>query len=405
MALGTAFPLASLQGQDRAAARPGAPTLSDVVAYALEHNPDLATARFQIDSARGEQRIARSLPNPTFSVPPGTPFQYSVNQPIDIGPNRVYRTRAAGYGLTAARFDVENATRQVVFAARQSFLDLLLAESIRGVAFEQDTIVRRLLAADSLRFAEGDLAKRDLSTTELLFAHAEAALARADAAARAARINLQILMGVTQPDTAFRVSGALEYRPIDLPGALLRDSSRVAALASRSDVEAARTRIEQSQARRSLAVSQLWPVPGLAAVYQPQPFESGSHYAVGASFSLPVLYWFSGERARAAAGVQSAVVAQQRTLAAAQGELVAATDNFRAAQTLASRYAGGLLAKARDALEMQRFAYEHGNASLLDLLNAISAFGDTKTDYYTAVHDYLVAAYAIDRAVGRDVIP
>jgi cobalt-zinc-cadmium efflux system outer membrane protein len=416
LVIGCVVPFLSLHAQDAgrlsvatvpiaAAEVVAAPTLSDVEAYALAHNPDLTTARLQVDSARGERRIARGLPNPTFTIAPGSPFQYSVTQPIDIGPSRLYRTRAAGQGIASVQLDESNVRRQVVFAVRQGYLDLLLAEATRVVAFEQDTIVRRLLLADSLRFREGDLALRDLSTTELQFAHAEAALARAEAGVRGARISLQVLMGVTHPDTAFRVTGALAYRSIELPPALASDSARVGMLAARADIAAAQSRVQQSQSLRALATSQLWPVPGVAAVYQPAPFESGSHYAIGASFSLPVLYWFSGERTRATAGVQSAIVAQQRTLTAAEGELVAARDNFYATQTLAARYAGGLLETARAALDMQRFAYEHGNASLLDLLNAINAFGDTRTDYYTAVHDYLMSAYAIDRAIGRDIIP
>ncbi len=375
--------------------------MPDVVSYAIRANPDAMIARLQVDSVRGEQRIARALPNPAFTVAPGNPFQYSVTQPIDIGPNRLYRTRAANQGATAVHLVERDVTRQVIFAARQGFLDLLLAEGVRDVAAEQDTIVRRLLLGDSARFLEGDLAQRDLNTTELQFAHAEASLARADAAARAARINLQIQIGASHPDTAFRVSGTLDYKPLDLP----LDSLRGVALAERPDIAAAYERVVQSRSLRSLATSNLVPVPGLSAVYQPEPFHSGSNYALGLSLSVPVLNWFGGERQRAAAGLHSAEVANQRAIASVEGEVVAARDNLRAARTLAARYAAGLLDKARATLEMQRFAYEHGSASLLDLLNAIKAFGDTQTDYFTALHDYWVAAYAIDRAVGRDLVP
>jgi cobalt-zinc-cadmium efflux system outer membrane protein len=381
---------------------PVRPTMAEAVSYALRANPDLVTARLQVDSARGEQRIARAWPNPTVTLAPGSPYQYTVNEPIDLGPNRLYRTRAASQGAAAVELDVRNATRQVVFTARQGFLDLLLAEAVRNVAAEQDTIMRRLLQSDSLRLREGDLALKDLSTTELQYAHAEASLARAEATVRGARITLQILMGLLHPDTAFRVSGALEYGSVELPAA---DSLQTIALAIRPDIAAARARIGQSQSLRSLAGSLMIPVPGLAAVYQSQPFQSGSNYALGLSVSVPMVYWFSGERQRASAGLQSAEVANRRIVAAAEGDVVAAADNFRAAKTLAARYASGLLEKARAALEMQRFAYEHGSASLLDLLNAISAFGDTQTDYYTAVHDYWVAAYAVDRAVGQDLVP
>lgn len=377
------------------------PTMHDVVSYALHFSPDLQSARLQIDSARGEQRIARALPNPTFTVTPGTPFQYTVSEPIDIGPDRFFRTRAANHGAAAVRFDAQNTTRQVVFSARQGFLDLQLAEATRDIAAEQDTIVRRLLQTDSVRFYSGDLAQRDLNTTELQYAHAEATLARADAGARAARINLQILIGVPHPDTSFRISGKLEYHPIELP----LDSLRGLALEERPDIGAAHERVNQSKSLRALANSLVLPVPGLAAVYQPQPFQSGSKYAVGISLTVPILYWLGGERERATAGLRSAEVAHQRAITGIEGEVTAAVGNLRATRTLAARYATGLLDKSRVTLEMQRFAYEHGNASLLDLLNAISAFGDTESDYYTALHDYWVAAYAIDRAVGRDVIP
>jgi cobalt-zinc-cadmium efflux system outer membrane protein len=378
------------------------PTLPDVVSFALQNNPDIAIARFQVDSAHGERRIARGFPNPTFAVAPGNPYQYTVNQPVDVGPSRVYRTRAAAQGESAVRLDVENVTRQVVFTVRRGFLDLQLAEAVREIAFAQDTIVRHLLQSDSLRFHEGDLALRDLSITELQFAHAESNLAHADAAAREARINLQVLMGVRHPDTSFRVGGALAYRAMNLS----LDSLRAIALVSRPDLAAARERVDQSRTVRSLSHSLVWPVPGVAAVYQPQqPFSSGSNYALGISLSVPVFYWFGGERQRANAGLRSAEVASGRTLANVEGDVASATDDLRAARTLAARYAAGLLDKAREAVEMQRFAYEHGNASLLDLLNAINAFGDTQTDYYTAVHDYWVAAYAIDQAVGRDLVP
>jgi cobalt-zinc-cadmium efflux system outer membrane protein len=392
-----ALALASLPAQ----ATTSGPTMAEVVAYALRANPDLVVARLAIDSARAERRIAGAVPNPALAVVPGNPFQYTATEPLDIGPNRLYRTRAASQGATATGLDERNATRQTVFLVRQSFLDLLLADATRGVAFEQDTIVRHLLQSDSLRFREGDLAERDLTTTELLAAHADATLARADAAVRSARIALQLLMGVPHPDPSFHVAGTLEYHAVDLP----LDSLRDMALAGRPDLAATRERITQSRSLESLANSLMIPVPGLAAVYQPQPFQNGSNVAVGLSFTVPVFYWFSGERRRAQAGVASAEVSERRATAAVEGDVVGAVDNLRASRALAERYANGLLEKARTGLEMQRFAYEHGSASLVDLLTAISAFGDTRTDYYTAVHDYRVAAYAIDRAVGRDLVP
>ena len=147
-------------------------------------------------------------------------------------------------------------------------------------------------------------------------------------------------------------------------------------------------------------------MPGVAAVYQPaQPFPTGSRYALGLSFSVPILYGFGGGRERANAGAAAAAIASQRTEIQVESDITIAVDNYQASKSLAERYAHGLLDRARAALDMQRYAYEQGNASLLDVLNAISAFGDIQTDYYTALHDYAVSAYAIDQAVGQDIVP
>jgi cobalt-zinc-cadmium efflux system outer membrane protein len=393
-----------LAAQDAASSQPPlrGPTLPDVVAYALRSNPDLAIARSRADSAHGEQRIARGMPNPTFTVIPGNPFQYSVGENLDVGPGRWYRTNAAARATAAARFDVLDTQRQVVFAVRQAYYDVLLAEGLRGIAAEQADVVHRLLLADSARYREGDLPRKDVVASELALAHARAALARTDAGGRAARMNLQVLMGVPHPDTAFRVSGELAYQPLNLP----LDSLRAVALAGRPDVAATTARVDQSRLLNSLATASLVPVPGLAAVYQPsEPFSTGSRYALGLSFTMPLLYWFGGERERARAGLGSARVALRATETQVTTDVAVASDNYRAAQALAEQYASGLLDRARESVELQRFAYEQGNASLTDVLNAITALADTQTDYYTALHDYWVSAYAINRATGRELTP
>lgn len=365
-------------------------------------NPDLSVARLRVDSAHGEQRIARGLPNPSFTVIPGNPFQYSVGENIDVGPDRWYRTSAARNATTAARYDAQDVERQIVFNVRQAYFDLLLAEALHGIAIEQADVVHQLLLADSLRFRAGDLPRKDVAASELAWAHAYANLTHANAAARAARINLQLLMGVPAPDTAFRAGDSLTYGALTLP----IDSLRSVALVHRPDFTATKIRVEQSHALKSLAASNLVPVPGIAAVYQPsQPFPNGSKYAVGLSFTVPLFYWFGGEREKADAGLKSAEEAQRATETGVVSDVTVAADNFSASKSLAERYAGGLLDRARDAVELQRFAYNQGNASLTDLLNAINALGDTRTDYYTALHDYWVSAYAINRAVGQELTP
>lgn len=399
LALGLAVPMVA-RAQSRA---PGlaAPTLRDVLEIARRRNPDIVAAQLRVDSAHAERRIARALPNPSYTGIPGTPYEYGVALPIDLNPARIYRTRAAGEGeaeMELARVDV---VRQVSFAVREGFYDLLLADAEQQIAREQLDIFRQVLAGDSVRLRAGDLPQRDLVKSELEAARAEAALARADAVVRGARLALQALMGESQPDTAFTVTGALDSTP-EL--SVAPDSLIALALATRQDLAAAREAVSQSRSLKALALADLVPVPVVSVVYQNTPFQNGLRYAFGVTVPVPLLYWNGGERQRAAVGVASAEVTEQRVRLQIAAEVTVALGTFQSAGLLANRYAGGLLAQAAQALDRSRFAYRQGAASFIELLDAIRTWGDTRAEYYQAVHDYWVAAYALSRATGADIV-
>jgi len=383
------------------AQQPTAWTLADVLALALRQNPDVVAARLAVDSARAEQGIARALPNPVYSVIPGTPFQQSVAATLDLGPQRIFRTRAAGRGTTATRLVLTDVTRQVTFRVRQSFFDVLLADSLRAIALERRDIFRGLLAADSVRWQSGDVPERNVTKSELELAGAEADLARANAQSHAARLTLQTLLGSAAPDTGFAIAGTLAYQPVQLS----LDSLGPLALHGRPDVAAAEARIGQTQSLKALATADLFPTPSVSVVHQSAaPFPNGSNYALGLSFTVPLFYWNGGERARAAAGEAAAAAADRALRTQVAAELAVAVDSFRAGRDLATRYVG-LVVKAAAALETARFAYQSGATSQLDLLDAIRTYSDTRANYYSALRDYWVSLYALDRAVGMDLAP
>jgi len=383
------------------AQQPTAWTLGDVLALALRQNPDVVAARLAVDSARAEQGIARALPNPVYSVIPGTPFQQSVAATLDLGPQRIFRTQAAGRGTTATRLVLADVTRQVTFRVRQAFYDVLLADSLRAIARERRDIFRGLLAADSVRWQSGDVPERNVTKSELELAGAEADLARANAQAHAARLTLQTLLGSAAPDTAFAIAGTLAYEPVQLP----LDSLGPVALHGRPDVAAAEARIGQTASLKALATADLFPTPSVSVVHQSAaPFPNGSNYALGLSFTVPLFYWNGGERARAAAGEAAAAAADRAVRTQVAAELAVAVDSFRAGRDLATRYVG-LVVKAAAALETARFAYQSGATSQLDLLDAIRTYSDTRANYYSALRDYWVSLYALDRAVGMDLAP
>lgn len=376
-------------------------TLAAAVARAENHNPDLTIARYRVDSAHAERRIAAALPNPTFGAAPSNPTQYSVQLPLDVTVARHYRVETTNIGVRAARFDVLDAQRQVVFAVRQAFFDVLLADSLRVLASDQADAFRRLLIADSARLRSGGIAERDVVTTRLQLAHAEAQLARAVVQQHAGRLNLEMLLG-DPPDTSLLIRGGLAYEPVELDA----DSILALAVGHRPDYEAASERIAQSASSVKLARANLIPVPVVGGVYQPsQPFTSGSHLAPSIGLTVPILYAFGGERARASASLASVRVTAERMQVQVRSDVTGAFDSYLSARMLAARYACGLLRDASAALDATRYAYDRGAIGLPDLLEAVRSYADTRSDYLTAVHDYWVSLFALERAAGIDFLP
>jgi len=384
------------------------PTLREVLDLTLRGNPDIVAARLRVDSTQGEQRIARALPNPLVNSAPNQPWQYTVSLPLDITPQRFLRTRAAARGSDAARADAADVVRLVTFTVRQAFYDVLLAEQARGLAGERREIFRQLLVADSVRLRSGDLPPREVTKAELELARADADLLRADAQVHATRLSLQLQMGIAVPDTAFTVTGALAYQPLTIP----EDSLALLATDLRPDLRAARERTAQSDAVNRLASTMWVPLPELTFSYQHggrfatgDLFTNGSSYALGFGFTVPLFYWNGGEREKGRAGLEAARLATTRTHAQIANDIATAIDAYRSARGLAERYEAGLLDRARAVLETARYAYGTGAISLLELLDAIATWSVTRSDYYTALHDYWVSVFAVERAVGRDFTP
>jgi outer membrane protein TolC len=380
----------------------GALTLEAAVARALRSNPDLVLARLRGDSARAETRIARSYANPSLGIAPNNPWQYSVTAPLDVGPQRTYRVRTANDGAVAAGHDIGDATRQLRFAVRAAFFDLVLADTLRAIAAETRSIFSDLLAADSARVRAGDLPERNLVKSELELAKADADLSRASAAVRAARLALELTMGVDHPDTSLRVAGSLALRR--LPG--LAVSASDSAIAARSDVRAADARTNASENARRFAGALMVPVPDLTLVQQrDDPFPNGQHYALGIGVQIPAWNWFSGERERADASLEQSRVSAVRIRAQARVEVETAIDQLAASEQLAFKLDATMLEKARGALETARFAYASGAISYVELLDAVRTQGEIRSDAATAAHDYWVAAYAVVRALDREMVP
>jgi len=376
-------------------------TLPDAIRRALRENPDVLVSRSTVDSATAERRIAGALPNPVLAGLPNSPYQYSATIALDVTPQRYYRTRTASLGAAAVSFDQHDVDRQVALNVARSFFDALFGEEKLKLAVAHRDAIAQILRADSARFEAGDVPALSLARSEVELVRAEADLERQRGEVRADRLALQTAIGSAHADTEFTAIGSLEYRG----SRLNEDSVLASARARRPDLLAARERVTQSESARRAAAALLFPTPALSYVRQTTgPFDNGRFYSFGVSFELPSLNTYRGERERAAAGASAAAVNAHRADAQVERDVVAALAEYSAQRELVERYRAGLLAKVDAGVAAVQYAYSRGAASLLEVLDAVRAQQDVRTEYLAALHDYWVSVYALDAAAASDVV-
>lgn len=396
-ALGVALIAGVAHGQSPA----GGVTLDAAIQMALHENVDVLVSRSLVDSANAERSIARAFPNPVLAGTPNSPYQYSATIPLDITPQRLYRTRVASRGAEAVGFDRQDAERQVTVSVAHAFFDALLSQERLRLAVDHRDAIAEILCADSARFAAGDVPSLALARSEVELVRADADLERARGDVRAQHLALENVIGMVHADTSFSALGSLDYQP----SRLTTDSVVPIALAHRPDVLAATERVSQSDAAQHSSAALLFPTPALSYVRQRTgPFDNGHYYSFGLQFELPSLNLYRGERERSAAGVNTARLNERRASAQAERDVVSALADYTAQKRLVERYRAGLMAKVDSGVAAMQYAYSRGAVSLLEVLDAVRAQQDVRTEYLTALHDYWVSVYALNAAAASGVV-
>jgi cobalt-zinc-cadmium efflux system outer membrane protein len=253
----------------------------------------------------------------------------------------------------------------------------ILTESARMLRHEAEIAQARLQAGD---ISEAD-EKQIENNADVFDLQAKSA----GTAAVQARIAVEILLGVEQPQGRWTPVDTLTQMSLTTPQG---DESPNHAL--RPDVLAAEADLNQSKSDLELQKAMRIPDPTVSFLVEHNPPDSGppeDTVGIGVSFPLPLWNFNRGE-IRAA---QAALAKNQFALAKAKAQAVADVAIARAAYDEASerlqRYQNQILPKSKKVRESVAFAYEKGGSSLVDLLEAERADNDARLASAQALSD------------------
>jgi len=378
--------------------------LADAKRVAFERNWDLLAAKSGVDTATAQVLAAREFPNPTFSYSTakigshesGTLLGnglwsrsydtiFAVNQLIEIGGKRHDRKASAQAGVIGARARFYDARRLLEQGVAKAYGAALLAGENARILTESARMLRHEAEIAQARLKAGDISEADEKQIENNADVFDLQAKSAGTAAVQARIAVEILLGVEQPQGRWTPVDTLTQMSLTTPQG---DESPNHAL--RPDVLAAEADLNQSKSDLELQKAMRIPDPTVSFLVEHNPPDSGppeDTVGIGVSFPLPLWNFNRGE-IRAA---QAALAKNQFALAKAKAQAVADVAIARAAYDEASerlqRYQNQILPKSKKVRESVAFAYEKGGSSLVDLLEAERADNDARLASAQALSD------------------
>jgi cobalt-zinc-cadmium efflux system outer membrane protein len=402
-------------------------TSDQAVGMALSRNRDVIAARFDIEAADLDRVAARVYPNPVLAYSIGnlvlgsanpqgetppvssgfvgqTVHLVSVATIIDVWDKRHARMRTADRGLDLRRLLVEDALREIVYAVRSAFNDVV--GETADVALVRDNRARY---ADTIRISRarrdaGDISEAELRKIELEGLRYENAVIDQEMQLDLARQRLAALLALG-PEAAFEPI-------IEEPGpraAVALEPMVEQALRDRPDYRAVRAARRRGEAAKTQAGREALPDISLGVGFTHSEFlVSGDNpNALGLSLSLP-LPLFDRNQAnigRAGLDIRRADNDAERLAIQIRHEVADGARRVKRASALLDVYegGGGMLQRAETALQVAERSYKAGALSLLELLEAQRTFIEARERYLRARHDHRQATIDLVHSVAGDI--
>jgi cobalt-zinc-cadmium efflux system outer membrane protein len=385
-------------------------TLPQALAAALDRNPTLAAASWEVHAAEAGSTQAGLRPNPEVRVQIedfGGTGQFNgfgeseqrirFSQVFELGAKASKRQQVAGFVTDLSGWDYQTMRLNVLNETTKAFVSVQAAEKRFAAAQEMQELAQSVMASVSQRAGVGATVELEAKQAQIEFGISQSELERARYELEAARVRLAGYWGGTHPKFT-RIVGELDTLT-DVP-----PLEKLLPIISRNpDVARWQTETSLRQADRELEESNSIPdLRMLAGVRRLQ--DSGDHgYSIASEMSLPIFNRNQG--AINQARLRHIKAAHEQHAA----EVTAATALREAHQILSASYREVMLLKevvlpaAHAALDISRLLVEKGVETDLEVLKAQRDLFDAQTRLSDALQTYHWALADIERLIAGPI--
>lgn len=378
-------------------------SLAEALQAFAENSLELKIARSENAGLAGAARQSRAYSNPAIAFGrddlghEAEEFweeTFHLVQQVEWPARTAARGRAASHAMSAgaARFRADSI--ELAFAVREGYVQAWFAERSEAVVGRTAAVIRRVAEDAESRLDAGDISAFEARRLRLERAQAERDLAEAALRSRDAR---RMLAALIAPGTGMEEVGPSEGLE-GVPPLVTREAALLA-LPARPDLEAAEREADAARAGVQIARSYWVPDPTLGLGYRHhQDGFAGASLAV--DLPVPLFDRGGGMREEAAAASSAAAYRLDLRRRLAEYDLVAASDRYASRRALLEAAAIGIVADGEALLSAATAAYAEHEMTLLELLDAASAFQNAQLSALSLTSEAWIGYYDLLRAMG-----
>ncbi|OLC39823.1 MAG: hypothetical protein AUH81_00300 [Candidatus Rokubacteria bacterium 13_1_40CM_4_69_5] len=379
-------------------------SLEEALTVALRENPTLRAKTFELQATRAQEITAGVRPNPTASYTAekfGSSSQTflehtaTVGQTIETGGKRRRRLDSARAATRVAGYELDDTRRQVLFQAKKSFTDVLVAQATLGLAEQNLRTLDEVERIQRFRAERGDISELELTRIQVQRFAFERDAADARQAITVGKIALRSVVGASAIAEDFEVVGDLAFG--DVP--VNREELYRLALARRPDLRAADAARDKARADINLARANAWWDVTPQVEYK-RTDANEQTFGFGISVPIRIFDRNQGEIARTRAEAERVDAQREAVATQALSEVDTAISTVLLQRERITVLRDTYLPKAERARQTVEFAYRRGGVSLLDFLDAQRTYRETALEHVRALGNYWGALYQLEAAVG-----
>ena len=388
----------------------GSITLSQALAYALLHNPELAVYAWEMRVSEAEELQAGLLPNPEIEIEmeevgggggrsgfTSAESALQLSQLIELGDKRSRRVRIAALQSQLAGWEYEAKRLDVFTKVANAFVDVLAAQRQLELANELTGLSEEMLTTVAQRVEAGKDSPVETTKAQVALSTVRIEQKRAIGQLESARKRLAVTWG-SRSATFERVVGQFD-QVLPVPA----ESQLLQLLVQNPDIARWAVEMEQRRAILEMEKAKAIPDPSVRGGIQHFNETDDTSFLFGLSIPLPL---FDRNQGEVLAAKYNIAKAQQQRRAAELAVYTAVVDAYQelsSAFTEVTDLKEEVLPGAQCAFDAVGQGYRQGKFNYLEVLVAQQTLFEAKGRYVESLAAYHKGKVEMERLIGQGI--